>query len=76
LTINYKEKKIIFAVWRFYLLSMSGLDESSAKYSQQDLLKTFLQLKALGENKFSSVYQLPGCKDEKRVYGGQVVGQV
>ncbi|CAD5233660.1 unnamed protein product [Bursaphelenchus xylophilus] len=45
------------------------------EYGHEDLVDTFLKLKHINRNVFSSTHQLPGRKDGHRVYGGQVVGQ-
>ncbi|KAI6231586.1 Ribosomal protein L37/S30 family-containing protein [Aphelenchoides besseyi] len=49
--------------------------QMSENFTHDDLLKTFLKLKSLGDDKFCSTHQLPGKKGGRRVYGGQVVGQ-
>uniref|UniRef100_A0A914PDS5 Acyl-CoA thioesterase-like N-terminal HotDog domain-containing protein n=1 Tax=Panagrolaimus davidi TaxID=227884 RepID=A0A914PDS5_9BILA len=40
-----------------------------------ELLKTFLNLEEIDVNIYRSTHLLPGRKDGRRVYGGQVVGQ-
>ncbi|KAI6180455.1 Rom-5 [Aphelenchoides besseyi] len=51
------------------------IPQMSENFTHDDLLKTFLKLKSLGNDKFCSTHQLPGKKNGRRVYGGQVVGQ-
>uniref|UniRef100_A0A7E4VF46 Acyl-CoA thioesterase II n=1 Tax=Panagrellus redivivus TaxID=6233 RepID=A0A7E4VF46_PANRE len=43
--------------------------------TRDELLRTFLNLEEIDVNLYRSTHQLPGRKDGRRVYGGQVVGQ-